>query len=228
MLARPDTTAVQSPLRVPFMVTMIVLGVGLLILDSRIEHGWHSAAGWGYGLTALYGLYVVLTRDAVVGRILGFALVAGLAELTSDAYLVSITRTLIYPPNEPLIWDSPAYMPFSWTVVLTQLGFISYRLMQRLRWWQAGLLLVPVSGLLIPLYEHWAISSGWWRYDVVPGRAWGDVPYYIFAAEALLVFPVPLFVRRAVVGGWRWVLVGGLLEGAVMLAACLIAFTLVG
>ncbi|MBO0947957.1 hydroxysqualene dehydroxylase [Fibrella forsythiae] len=213
-------------LRVPFMLGMMTLGVGLLILDSHLNLGWHTAAVWGYGLTALYAAYVLLSRDTVVGAILAFALVAGFAELASDYYLVSITDTLIYPRPEPRLWDSPAYMPFSWTVVLTQIGFIGYLIMKRLSPLQTGLLLVPISGILIPLYENWAIQGGWWNYVNAP--EWHGVPYYIYLAEALLVFPVPYFIRKATVAGGRWALIGGLLEGLVMLVACLVAFKLVG
>ena len=208
------------------MVAMMVAGVTMLLMAGGWYPGWTSAAVWGFGLTGSYALYVLLTRDAVVGAILGFALVAGFVELLSDWYLVTVTQTLTYPKDGILLWKSPLYMPFSWTVVLTQLGFIGYLISRRLPAIQTALLLVLVSGMLIPLYEKWAIQSGWWDYVGTP--KWLGVPYYIFLAEAILVFPVPFFVNKAIGGGWQWMLTGGMLEGVLMLVSCLIAFNLVG
>lgn len=212
--------------RLPVMLGLMAVGIALLVHDSLTGQGWITAAYWGYGLFVAYAFYALLARDAVVGRLLGFALVAGLAELAADAYLVRVTETLVYPRPEPMLWDSPAYMPFSWAVVLTQIGFVAWLLLPRLGPWRTGLLLVPVSGLLIPLYESWAIHAGWWRYQAAPGL--GLVPYYIYLAEALLMLPVPWLLTRAVGRGGRWVPLAGLLQGLVMLLACVVAFALVG
>ncbi|MBC6697458.1 DUF6989 domain-containing protein [Hymenobacter puniceus] len=212
--------------RLPVMLGLMTVGILALIHDSITGLGWTTAARWGYLLTAAYALYAFWARDVVVGRLLGFALVAGLAELPADAYLVHTTKTLVYPIPEPMLWASPVYMPFSWAVVLTQIGFVAWLLLPRLGPWRTGLLLVPVSGVLIPLYEKWAISAGWWQYRGAP--SWHGVPYYIFLAEALLMLPVPWLLQHAVGKGGRWVALSGLAEGAVMLLACWVAFRLLG
>ena len=125
-----------------------------------------------------------------------------------------------------MLWDSPLYMPFSWAVVLTQIGYLGWLLLGRLRAWQVGLLLVPVSGVLIPPYENWAIRAGWWHYQLAPD--WWGVPRYIYLAEALMLLPVPALLQLARWARWaRWAL-AGLLEGAAMLLACLVAFTIAG
>ncbi|QIX59839.1 hypothetical protein FY528_13230 [Hymenobacter lutimineralis] len=224
----PTTTLADRtfPYRTPVMLGLMTLGILLLIHDSLTHQGWISAARWSYGLFAAYLLYASATRDVVIGRLLAFALVAGLAELVADAYLVSFTKTLLYPRPEPMLWDSPLYMPVSWAVVLTQIGYLGWLLLRWMPASRAGLLLVPVSGLLIPLYENWAIRAGWWNYQGAP-ELWG-VPYYIYLAEALLMLPVPWLLVRALGQGGRWLLLAGLLEGLVMLLACIVAFTLVG
>jgi hypothetical protein len=154
--------------RTPVMLGLMLLGIALLIDDSLTHRGWISAARWSYGLLGGYAFYALLARDVLVARLLGFALVAGLAELVADAYLVADTRTLLYPRPEAMLWVSPLYMPVSWAVVLTQIGYLGWLL----RWppWRTGLLLVPLSGVLIPLYENWAIRAGWWAYQYAP--AW--------------------------------------------------------
>ena len=208
--------------RTPFMLGMMLLGIALLVHDSITHLGWISAARWSYGLFASYIVYALLARDAVVARLLAFALAAGVAELVADAYLVSVTHTLLYPRPEAMLWDSPLYMPVSWAVVLTQLGYLG----RLVPWpaWRTGLLLVPLSGVLIPLYENWAIRAGWWSYQHAP--AWWGVPYYVYLAEALLMLPVPALLLQAIERG-RW-LATGLVEGVVMLLACVLAYTLVG
>ena len=220
------TSSSTHPYRTPFMLGMMTLGIALLIHDSITHLGWISASRWSYGLFAMYTLYAVLTRDLTIARLLGFALVAGLAELVADAYLVDVTKTLLYPVLEPMIWDSPAYMPFSWAVVLTQIGYLGWLLLSRLSAWQVGLLLVPMSGVLIPLYENWAIHAGWWDYHLAPD--WWGVPRYIYIAEALLMLPVPALLLKAMGQGGRWIPLAGLLEGLVMLLACLVAFAVAG
>ena len=224
----PNSTLAPVPFRfrTPFMLGMMALGIALLIHASRTHLGWISAARWSYGLFAGYALYAALARDGLVGRLLGFALVAGLAELLADAYLVESTKTLLYPRPEPMLWHSPLYMPFSWAVVLTQIGYLGWLLLGRLRAWQVGLLLVPASGILIPLYENWAIQAGWWHYQLAP--EWWGVPRYIYVAEALLMLPVPALLQLALGRGGRWVPLAGLLEGAAMLLACLVAFAIAG
>ncbi|MFC7667521.1 DUF6989 domain-containing protein [Hymenobacter humi] len=143
----------------------------------------------------------------------------------SDAYLVDVTNTLLYPVREAMLWHSPLYMPFSWAVVLTQIGYLGWLLMGRLPAWVVGLLLVPASGILIPLYENWAIHAGWWGYQAPD---WWGVPRYIYLAEALLMLPVPALLQLALGRGGRWVPLAGLLEGAAMLLACFVAFTIAG
>jgi hypothetical protein len=44
--------------------------------------------------------------------------------------------------------------------------------------------------------------------------------------EALLMLPVPALMGLALGRGGRWVVLAGLLEGAAMLLACLVAYTL--
>ncbi|WBO83915.1 DUF6989 domain-containing protein [Hymenobacter yonginensis] len=229
----PTSTLLPAPApsraaqyRLPVMLGLMALGILALIHDSLTGLGWTTAARWGYSLTAAYALYALWARDVVVARLLGFALAAGLAELPADAYLVHTTGTLVYPQPEPMLWASPVYMPFSWAVVLTQIGFVAWLLLPRLGPWRTGLLLVPVSGVLIPLYEKWAINAGWWQYRGAP--SWHGVPYYIFLAEALLMLPVPWLLLRAVGKGGRWLPLAGLAEGVVMLLACLLAFWLLG
>jgi hypothetical protein len=95
-----------------FMMVVMAFAIGTLVVDSLLDRGWVSARWWGYGFFAVYVVYALVRRDPLIGRLAGFAIVAGFAELVADHYLVSITGTLHYPLPEPMLWDSPAYMPF--------------------------------------------------------------------------------------------------------------------
>lgn len=199
----------------------MVIAIGTLIVDSIIKTGWVSAELWGLTFFITYLLYTVITFDRVYQFICIFAIAAGFVELIADHYLVVYTGTLVYPHQEPFIWTSPFYMPFSWAVVIIQIGYFGWLISKRTGPVISGLILVVASGLIIPLYESWAIKGGWWHYHHCPN--WNGVPYYIFIAEGLLMFTVPWFLNKAEGKKVKIVLGYGMLEGLVMLLACIIA-----
>jgi hypothetical protein len=81
--------------------------------------------------------------------------------------------------------------------------------------------MIVFSGILIPLYENWAIHAGWWSYQ--NAKMIGDVPLYIYIAEGLLMFTVPFFLLRCMKRPVQYSVLYGLLQGIVMLLACIIA-----
>ncbi|MGD1846104.1 MAG: hypothetical protein ACFB10_11985 [Salibacteraceae bacterium] len=208
-----------------FVMGTMGVSIGILLLDSLFFKGVLSAEIWGYGFTAVFLLYAIAAKDQLILKFLGFAVVAGLAELVADHYLVAISDTLIYPTDEPMLWSSPAYMPFSWTVVLIEFGFLGWLMARKMHPSLAGLLLGVLGALLVPLYEHWAIDAGWWSYKDTPML--GPVPIYVIIAEGLLMVPVPYLLLCVEKSSWLWILGLGLIEGAVMLLACILALAVV-
>lgn len=206
-----------------FMFSVMGLSILFLLIDSLLADGWITAALWAYVFSAIYIAYAVYTKDQFLKRMLVFAVVAGFAELLADAYLVS-TGSLIYPGNEPMIWESPAYMPFSWTVVLMQLGYIGHLMTDQLGWLKSGIILMFIGAMMVPLYEYWAIESGWWDYQNV--KEIYSVPLYVMLAEGLLMFLVPFFVEKCRQGDFKTSVIYGLLEGLGMLIAAFIAYQL--
>jgi uncharacterized protein with NAD-binding domain and iron-sulfur cluster len=204
-----------------FAFSAMAFAIGALIYFSTYKGGWITASIWGYGMFAVYVLYWLITKDELFKRLIIFGFAAGVAELIADAYLVSVTNTLVYPFPEPMLWDSPAYMPFSWTIVLIQIGYIAWLIDGKLGPWKDGLLMIVFSGILIPLYENWAIHAGWWSYQ--NAKMIGDVPLYIYIAEGLLMFTVPFFLLRCMKRPVQYSVLYGLLQGIVMLLACIIA-----
>lgn len=211
--------------RTKFALGAMTFAIASLILFSTFDGGWVTASIWGYGMFGVYVLYYLISKDEVFERLITFGIAAGITELIADAYLVDITNTLVYPQPEPTIWCSPAYMPFSWAVVLIQIGYISWLLDGKIGPWKDGLLMIAFSAVLIPLYENWAIHAGWWSYH--NAKMIGDVPVYIYIAEGLLMFTVPFFQLRCMNRPLRYAVFYGILEGIVMLLACIIAIFIV-
>ena len=148
--------------RSKFAFAAMAVAIGFLVYFSTFTGGYKTASIWGFGMFSIYVIYWLKTKDKIFGRIILFAITAGFAELFADAYLVNVTDTLVYPSPEPTLWESPAYMPFSWAVVLIQIGYIAWLLQGKLGVWKDGLMMVAFSALLIPLYENFAIHEGWW------------------------------------------------------------------
>ena len=209
--------------RTYWVLGLMMVSILVLVIDSLIGPSIVTAEIWGYGFSAVFLILAFALNDKLLKQLFLFSLIAGFAELPADHYLVAFSKTLVYPPNEPMIWSSPAYMPFSWSVVLMEFGYISWLLLRKYPAMKAGLILAVLGACLVPLYEHWAISAGWWSYQNTPMI--GPVPIYIIVAEGLLMIPVPYLVNQ-IQNGKMNVSIAALLEGLAMLIACFIALML--
>lgn len=212
--------------RLWFVLTVMTIGIAILISDSLQEKGWVSAAWWGYGLSAVFFLYAGIMRDQLLLRFSLFALTTGFAELMADAWLVNYTHTLLYPHPEPMLFASPAYMPFSWTVVLLEVGYIGWLVSKKWGLVKATVFLFVLGAVLVPLYERWAIGAGWWSYVNCPTLF--DVPHYVIAAEGLLMLSIPVILSRVEKVNYFTIVLWGITEGVIMLLACMLAYSWLG
>jgi hypothetical protein len=212
--------------RTLFVLGVMTFGIIVLIIDSIQAKGWISAAWWGYGLSAVFLAYSVITRDGMMLRFFLFCVTAGFAELIADAWLVDYTKTLIYPRPEPMLLSSPAYMPFSWTVVLMEVGYIGWLVSKKWGMLKASIFLCFLGAMLVPLYESWAIHAGWWHYINTPVIF--KVPTYVIIAEGLLMITLPFMLNKVENAKPGVVILWGLAEGVVMLLACYIAYSVAG
>lgn len=212
----------QDP-RTRYILISIPISIACLALAAITHSGPLGGSLWSYGFALFYAILAWRLNDTLLKHFLLFSISAGFTELIADAWLVN-TNTLFYPDNEPMLYKSPVYMPFSWVVVLIQLGYIGYLIHQ-----QKGLLLativVGIMGcLIIPFYEFLAIHAGWWHYE--NATKWGLVPKYIYIAEGILMISIPtLFDRSAKAPQWL-IVVLGIIQGLVMLVASYISFSL--
>ena len=211
--------------RIRFVMFTVILLLALNLTNAILEWGW-PAITVSVGLVfALQCGFTIYYRDPQLGRWILIGLVAGWVELVADWWLVR-TGTLVYPSGEPMIWASPAYMPFAWTVVLVQIGAIGCWFKQRHGMLSATLITALLSGINIPIYEHLAKRSQVWFYQDTPMIF--NAPYYVILAEFILALPLVWIgvVAQQKKPGWSLGL--GAVEGAWMFPTVVFAFWLIG
>lgn len=216
----------RPPTEVPFLVGTILATLAVAWLSSVFAWGWISAALLAVGMYAVLGGYAYVTRDGFLARLLVFGLVAGLVELAADCWLVDATRTLVYPSAEPSLACSPAYMPFAWAVVLTQVGYLGWLISRAGRMAKAVTWTFGIGVVFIPLFEHFAAGAGWWFYRDVP-MVW-NTPYYIILAEGLICMTLPVAFAAEAHTDVRRAVGLGLGQGLWIWAAYVLAFSLLG
>jgi Domain of unknown function (DUF6989) len=170
--------------------------------------------------------YSLIHRDRLVAKIMLLALVSGWVELLADGWLVDATQTLVYHPGGPFVLFSPLYMPFAWGVVMTQTGYVGWRLIKlKGREW-AIFLTAMLGAATIPLYEWWAKGAMWWFYQNT--RMWGVIPPYIILAEFFIAGGLVLLVYRMEERAWWLAPLLGVILGFWIWACYGISFSLVG
>ena len=166
--------------------------------------------------------FIVRRQDMLVARLMVFGLAVGFAELAADAWLVGYTRTLDYSiGGGPMLWRSPAWMPFAWEIVAVQFGCLGIFLCKRFRTW--GLVAVGILGAInIPYYEEMARRIHWWRYSGC--RMISGTPYYIILGEIGIVILLALLAKRLVRGNFLTALAAGIAGGAGIFVCYAVAY----
>ena len=216
-------------------ITRLDFAIGLVILIDYILTSIDSATKWWYVgfidifLTCLLLLLFISmnTFRPLFGRLMLVGFIVGMCELFTDASGQYVVHSLIYPVGELTIWTSPLYMPLSWLVTLTYLGYIGWRL-RALLGWQISVLLCGLIGAIdIPLFEEISYYGGWWRY-VPTHLMFGHTPGYVVLFEGLVVAVLPLLFdgleRRS------WIATGllGVVIGCWMAISALTTWLLLG
>ncbi len=212
-----------------WILTLATLGLSLVgdSISALFGLGWTAASLLSAALLTVYTLYLLVTRDPVIGRLMLFGLVVGFGELPADAFGVTTTQTLVYWPGGPFIWDTPLYMPLSWLTVVAQLGFIAAWLVPRWGARNAMIAMAIFGGINIPVYEFLAKFAHFWYYHNTP-LLFGVTPYYVILAEALLSMSLPLLCYRVISARPGEVVLLGLLQSLWIYVAGRIAYALLG
>ncbi len=267
-LAAPRLTALDAA-----FIGLLALTVVLDVVCAVFALGWPSAAATD-AICALYVAGMALARPAwrpLLARLFALGLAAGVVELFTDFAGERVAHSLIYPAGEPLLWGSPYYMPLSWAIVFTQLGYLAWRLRpvdvagttrgtedesapKRVRWprpparasvrailaklageesrsrvplWLAVVITGLAGAALVPFYEEMAWYAHWWRYTPV-ALLLGHTPLYVLVFEGAVAALLPLLVGGLLYRPVRYAAALGLLEGAWMPVAALLAWLAVG
>jgi hypothetical protein len=207
-----------------FVVATQALQLLATVVSAWLALGWKSAAVISFALSTIFVLYALISGNKLMQRLVLFALIAGFLELFADHYSISVTKTLVYPP-EPLLWTSPLYMPFAWVAVFSQLGYYGLLLVRWKGIWVASLLIAVLGGVYIPVYEHLAADAGWWYYQNTPMIF--NAPYFVILAEAMLSLSVPALVAYLIRGNYWRTVVAAVVLGIVIYASERIAYKLI-
>ena len=209
------------------MLGLVVLLLGLDAVSAVLHAGWITAA-----FTDLVGAGYLLVVAAhapwrpLLARLALFGLVVGALELATDAAGERFAHSLIYPAGGPVLWASPAYMPLSWLIVITHVGYLAWRLRGLVRVPLAALLCALWAGLNIPFSEEMAYHARWWRY--APAPSLGHTPLYVMLFEALIGASLPFLLAGVERKAWRVVAWLGVVEGAWIPAAALLSWLVLG
>jgi hypothetical protein len=202
------------------------------VIAALLARGWITAGA--IDALALIYLAALLARSAwrpLIWRLMLVGLVAGILELFTDAAGHQFARSLYYPQGQPLLWDSPFYMPLSWMIVLTQLGYLAWRLAGLLPGgrisWRAILVTGLIGAINVPFYEEAAYAAGWWRYAPTVLHL-GHTPAYVLLFEGLVAAALPLLTLELLRLRLPAVALRGAILGVWMPCAALLAWLLLG
>lgn len=183
---------------------------------DRLMLGWlavnlvlfgHVVISPSLPLTYVYNVILYLIgasiayADKTVRKVFAVASIAGVVELLGDYFLVEVAG-LVYPYAFPALLRSPLYMPLSWAIVTTQLGYLAVRLAQTYD--RRAAIAVPsvLSMILIGFYESFAYHAGIWWYVQAPAAMIGRAPLFIILGEGIMFATLyPWLRHRTVVGG---------------------------
>jgi hypothetical protein len=209
--------------RLLIVIATIVINIAAVsLLTLAPWSDWRTGTALNVIDNSLLIGFVILKRDALLGRFLLFGIVVGFTELAADAWLVDHTGTLNYSiGGGPMIWRSPIWMPLAWEVVAVQFGYIGLRLWERFG--KIGLLLIGLLGAInIPFYEEMARRIHWWQYSNC--RMISFTPWYIILGEFGIAIAFALLARTLRGGSWRIAIFAGVAGGALIFVCYAAAF----
>lgn len=195
------------------VAALVALSIGLGGVCVHHDLGWRGATFATFALLALTSIYVLVTRDRLLGALVFLGLVVGFGELPTDTFDVQGSATLVYPAGGPHLWTSPLYMPFAWSLVIVVMGFFAWWLTNRWGLLRATAVLAVVGGVYIPGFEIMAKYAGFWTYRNSP-MVLDAAPYYVIAAEAAICASLPWITRGIESRSWPVIFALGVVEAA--------------
>ncbi|MFB6089330.1 MAG: hypothetical protein ABEK36_06130 [Candidatus Aenigmatarchaeota archaeon] len=149
--------------------------------------------------TLMIALFLVVyfssTNRKVLIEISIVGLIAGFVELIADYFLV-LNAGLKYNTMEIFILESPFYMPFAWSFIIVQLGYVGYRLYEEMGKIKGTLITGFLGSIYVGLAEMLAHNGNLWKYSQAPFSYVHHSPLYIILGEGLMFSLLVLLIRE--------------------------------
>ncbi len=210
-----------------FIITTMFGTLGFAFLAAKFDWGPVSAFILAFGMFGLIASFANRYQDIFLKRLLIFGVTAGILELIADNWLVNGIKSLVYPAHEPMLWASPAYMPFAWSVVLIQVGYLGYLIAKKHAMIIACVFTLIVGMLFIPAFECLAKYASWWQY-VHTDKMIFNTPYYIILGEGLICLMLPIVFIKEWKLKTKGTIISGILMGLWIFAAYYLAYQITG
>lgn len=210
-----------------FIFTTVGITFIIAALSARFDWGPISALLLSVGMFSVILSYTFRNHDMFIKKLLVLCLTAGVFELVADNWLVNGIKSLIYQPYELMIWASPVYMPFSWAVVLLQVGYIGNLILRKFNLLVASVFSMILGMLFIPTFEYFAKFASWWAYRPSEHMLF-YTPDYIVLGEGLICLILPAIFSKVFKMNWITVLIWGAIIGLWIFAAYFLSYTIIG
>ncbi|MCK5122392.1 MAG: hypothetical protein KAQ91_10425 [Methylococcales bacterium] len=210
--------------RMKFILFTMVFALVADLCAWYLHTGWIGAAIITLLLNLMLLFYIIKYRDSLLARLYLFALIVGFGELPTDYLAVAIQQTLVYAADEPFIWKSPFYMPFSWAAVLTQLGYLAWWMIQKWGLGTATLLTGILGAINLPTYEFIAKQAGFWYYQNAWMIFFDSTPVYVIVGEFLLTLSIPLIIQQVQKCKLSWIVFWSGIESILIFLSTITAY----
>lgn len=210
-----------------FVRTTIFFTLSCAALAAWLNWGIVSAFILGIGMFVLFVFYAYRQQDIFLKKLILFGIVAGCVEMCADLLIVEDIKTIIYPPDEIMIWDSPVYMPFLWAIILIQVGYLGYLFTTRFRMLTTFFLTFISGVLFIFTLDILASHASWWEYNPT-GFMVFNIPFYMLIGGGLICSVLPFIFIKARKMRWISMLIAGILMGIWIFLAYLISYQVLG
>lgn len=175
------------------MIITVLLSVINAFLTPLYDFRYIVAASM---LIALFStLYFSSENRKILFEISILGLIAGFIELLADYFLV-VNAGLTYNSFEFFILESPLYIPFAWSLIIIQLGYVGFRLYQSIGKAESVLLTGLLGSFYVGFAEILAHSGNLWSYSSAPFSYVYHSPFYILLGEGLMFSLLVLVIKE--------------------------------
>ncbi len=208
-----------------FVICTMAVTLLFTLLSAYFKWGSISAFFLAFCMFSVLSIFAFKNNDLFLKKLLIFGLAAGFTELVADYWLVEVIESLEYPETDPKLLVSPLYMPFAWSVILIQVGYLGWIISISDKIEEAMLVTLVLGMCFIPIFEHFAKVAEWWYYN--PCKMIFNTPWYIIFGEGLIAATLPLIFRNQIRKSHFNTVFVGLVQGIWIFMAYFIGYQII-